>query len=93
MTSHTGDKPYFCAECVHILETDHITKVLSVISLSMQVEHGMQCMPFSSLIKSEMLPKIHRMETRDFLKPLIRSQILSSLCNKCNNYAIRINTS
>ena len=34
----------------------------------MQEEYGLQCMPCSSRIISEMLPDIHTMEKFDFLK-------------------------
>ena len=39
-------------------------------------EHGIQCMPCSSRIISEMLPEIHIVEKCDFLKPIIHSQII-----------------
>ena len=39
-------------------------------------EHGIQCMPCSSLIVSEMLPEILTSKTCNFLKPIIYSQII-----------------
>ena len=42
----------------------------------MREEHGIQCMPCSSQIISEMLPEIHTMQKFDFLKPILHSQII-----------------
>ena len=39
-------------------------------------EHGIQCMPCSTRIISEMQPEVYEMERYDFLKPIIHSQIL-----------------
>ena len=47
-----------------------------VISLIIQEEHGIQCMPCSSQIINEMLPEIHTVEKFDFLKAMIHSQII-----------------
>ena len=47
------------------------------ISLMIQEEHGIQSMPCSSRIRSEMLPEIHTVEKCDFLRSLIHSQIIS----------------
>ena len=44
--------------------------------LVIQGEYGIQCMPCSPQIISEMLPEIHTMEKCDFLKPRIHSQII-----------------
>ena len=45
-------------------------------------EHGIQCMPCSSQIISEMLPEIHTMEKFDFVKYIIHSQIIQfSVCD------------
>ena len=41
-----------------------------------QEEHGIQSMPCSSQIISEMLPEIHTMEKFDFLKSITYSQII-----------------
>ena len=46
------------------------------ISLMIRGEHGIQSMPCSSRIISEMLPKIHTMEKFDFLKSIIYSQMI-----------------
>ena len=46
-----------------------------VISFIFLEEHGIQCMPCSSQIISEMQPEIYNMEKFDFLKSLIHSQI------------------
>ena len=42
-------------------------------------EHGIQCMPCSFRIISEMLLEIHTIEKCDVLKSIIRSQIQSTL--------------
>ena len=47
-----------------------------VISLMISGEHGIQCMPCSSQIISDMLPEIHTMEKCDLLKPTTYSQII-----------------
>ena len=39
-------------------------------------QHGIQCMPCSSRITSEMLPEIHTMEKFDFHKSVIHSQVI-----------------
>ena len=39
-------------------------------------EQGIQCMPCSSRIISEMLPEIHTMEKCDFLKSITHSFII-----------------
>ena len=46
-----------------------------VISLMIRGEHGIQCMPCSFRIISEMLPEIHRLDKCHFLKSKIHSQI------------------
>ena len=38
-------------------------------------EHGIQCMPCSSLITRELLPELYTMENFDFGKSLFHSQI------------------
>ena len=47
-----------------------------------QGEHGIQCMPCSPQIISEMLPEIHTVEKFDFLRSIIYSQIIS-FCLMC----------
>ena len=47
--------------------------------LMIRGEHGIQCMPCSSQIISEILPEIHTMEKFDFLIPIIHFKILNSL--------------
>ena len=39
-------------------------------------EHGLQSMPCSTRIISEILPEIRKMEKCDFLDPIIHSQII-----------------
>ena len=41
------------------------------ISLIIRVEHGIQCMPCSPRIISEMLPETHAKEVCDFLNPIL----------------------
>ena len=48
-----------------------------VISLIIREEHGIQCMPCSSRIISEILPEIQTMIKCVILKPIIHSQIIS----------------
>ena len=48
----------------------------SVSSLMIREEYGIQCMPCSSGIISEMQAEIHTMEKFDFLKSIIHSQII-----------------
>ena len=48
----------------------------TVYSLIIREEHGIQCMPLSSQIISEMLLEIHIMEKVNFLKSIIPSQII-----------------
>ena len=47
-----------------------------VISLMIQEEHGIQCMPCSSQTISEILPEIHIMDKWDFLRSMIHSEII-----------------
>ena len=42
-------------------------------------ENGIQCMPCSSRIISDVLLEIHIMEKFDFFNPVIHSQICNSL--------------
>ena len=44
-----------------------IKEIYAVISLINREEHGIQCMPWSSRIISEMLPEIHKTEKFDFV--------------------------
>ena len=54
-----------------------VTSILKiVISLMIRGEYGIQCMPCSSQMISEMLPEIHTVEKCDFLKPIIHFQII-----------------
>ena len=43
------------------------------ISITISEMHGIQCVPCSSQIVSEMLPEIHILEKCDFLKPKVHS--------------------
>ena len=47
-----------------------------VISFIFLEEHGIQCVPCSSQIISELQLEIHKIEKFDFLKSLIHSQII-----------------
>ena len=59
-----------------------------VISLMIRVEHCIQCIPCFSRFISEMLSEIHTVETFDFLKSIIRSQI-----NKTSLFYVKVKDS
>ena len=54
-------------------------------------KRGIQCMPSSFRIISEMQPEIHTMEKFYFLKSIIHSQIFNSLFDAMRQYARKLN--